>query len=308
MPPKSKWRSDDAQHFTLVHRSQRDPLIHDPDAPSRVLAPTQRRAAGKLSRKELEEDLKRKGLEQDRANVGEAAEYGVYFDDTQYDYMQHLRAIGGDYNSKRGGKDEEVDVDVVMLPGPDKGKEKAKAGGELEFKDDAPKTVEEKRLQLPREVLASQQEFARDWSRGTDEAGGLRLDMDPHLRQALEALDDEAFLVGKAKQRQREAAVARAAAQAASQQQAESSASGSNAISFDGDDDGDDDDDFDALFSEVIAGGKYDPTSGEADDEWRQLPPGGDEALYLTPAEKAQQKMQQAQVGGVDQAEVGEDG
>ena len=31
-----------------------------------------------------------------RKNEGEAAEYGVYFDDTEYDYMQHLRSVGDD--------------------------------------------------------------------------------------------------------------------------------------------------------------------------------------------------------------------
>ena len=29
-----------------------------------------------------------------RQNEGEAAEYGIFFDDTEYDYMQHLRTVG----------------------------------------------------------------------------------------------------------------------------------------------------------------------------------------------------------------------
>ena len=32
MPPKSIFRQPGAQHFQVVHRSQRDPLIHDPEA------------------------------------------------------------------------------------------------------------------------------------------------------------------------------------------------------------------------------------------------------------------------------------
>ena len=41
MPPKSKsiYRQPGAKHFQLVHRSQRDPLIHDPDASQHVLRP-----------------------------------------------------------------------------------------------------------------------------------------------------------------------------------------------------------------------------------------------------------------------------
>lgn len=38
MPPKkSIFRGPDAQHFQLVHRSVRDPLINDPDASQQVL-------------------------------------------------------------------------------------------------------------------------------------------------------------------------------------------------------------------------------------------------------------------------------
>lgn len=39
MAPKSKsiFRQPGAQHFQLVHRSQRDPLIHDPEASQHVL-------------------------------------------------------------------------------------------------------------------------------------------------------------------------------------------------------------------------------------------------------------------------------
>lgn len=304
MPPKSIWRSADAQHFTLVHRSQRDPLINDPDAPTRVLAATQRRQ-GKgqpVSRKELEDEFKGK----DRKNIGEAAQYGVYFDDTDYDYMQHLRPIGGTYNAQRGGKDEEMDVDVVMLPGPEgsaQDKGKAKAGGDLTFKDEAGPS--KGGLDLPEEVLANNNEMPRDWARGTEEEGGLRLDMDPHLRQALEALDDEAFLVGKAKQRRLEAS--KRAAMAASEASATASSSSQTAdseeaISFDeidaeGTEDFDDESEFDDLFATVIRSGEYDPDAA-ADEEWRKLPPGGDEALYLTPAEKARQKLQEG--GGND--------
>ena len=39
---KSIYRRPDAQHFQLVHRSQRDPLIHDPDASQHVLKPFSR--------------------------------------------------------------------------------------------------------------------------------------------------------------------------------------------------------------------------------------------------------------------------
>lgn len=285
MPPKSKWRSADAQHFTLVHRSQRDPLIHDPDAPDRILAPTQRRrgAAGQpVGRTELEDEFKGK----ERSNIGEAANYGVYYDDTEYDYMQHLRPIGGTYNSRRGGKDEEDDVDVVMLPGPavaNKGKQKQTS--QIQLKED--------QLDLPSDVLASKQELPREWSRGTEEKGGLRPDMDPHLRQALEALDDEAFLARRAKKEQQQAISSQSTAAGPSTSTAEYDET-DNATEAD-----EDDDDFDALFAEVVAGGEYDPNDVDTDEEeWRRQAPGGDEALYLTPGERAKQKLVAATLAG----------
>lgn len=65
--------------FQLVHRSQRDPLIADEDAPLRILRPLVDPQAAKHLKKESE---KRKE---------EQEKYGIHFDD-DYDYMQHLRS------------------------------------------------------------------------------------------------------------------------------------------------------------------------------------------------------------------------
>ncbi|KAL1139257.1 hypothetical protein AAG570_006243 [Ranatra chinensis] len=71
--PKNKKKFIDKKNavtFHLVHRSQRDPLIADENAPKRVLDPVV------------------KLLKADREK------YGIYFDDN-YDYMQHLKPIDG---------------------------------------------------------------------------------------------------------------------------------------------------------------------------------------------------------------------
>ncbi|QRV83467.1 hypothetical protein RhiJN_11483 [Ceratobasidium sp. AG-Ba] len=172
MAPKSIFRQPGAQHFQLVHRSQRDPLIHDPEASSHVLKGFEREnlvRKGK-TRRDLEHALPEAASE--RANVGEAAEYGVYFDDTDYDYMQHLRPIG-------------ANADAVMLEAPttrSKGKGKIK---EI--------------VALPEESLPSQNEItlaaARDAMQSIpNELAGFNPDLDQHLRQALEALEDDAFV------------------------------------------------------------------------------------------------------------------
>lgn len=295
MPYKSIWRSKDAQHFTLVHRSQRDPLINDPDAPDRVLAPTQRRRGQPVGRKELEDEFRGK----ERSNIGEAANYGIYYDDTEYDYMQHLRLIAGDYSARRGGADGNDDVDVVMLPGPavnenNKGRQKA------------PIQLKDEQLELPPGVFPSAMELPRDWTRGSGKEGGLRLDIDPHLRQALEALDDDAFLARKANRQTsklwEEGSVN--AGPFASFTSIEDADSKGRTDGHDDDDDDPDDgsNDFDALFAEVVASGEHDPNNFNSDEEaWRRQAPGGDDALYLTTGERVKQRL--AADGSVDGAE-----
>ena len=75
-------------------------------------------AQGK-SRAELEQLLAPSDLAHDkqRANIGEAAAYGIYFDDTEYDYMQHLKTVGV----------QEDGVDSIWLEAPSKSKGKGKA-------------------------------------------------------------------------------------------------------------------------------------------------------------------------------------
>src|SRR2546423_6507670 len=96
-----------AATFHLVHRSHRDPLINDPDSSARVLKyvpPTNLKSTAPGSSKNLVAAAGSKGpitrsaldetvdVDAVRENEGEAAEYGIYFDDTDYDYMQHLRS------------------------------------------------------------------------------------------------------------------------------------------------------------------------------------------------------------------------
>jgi len=191
MPKKSIFRQPGAKHFQLVHRSQRDPLIHDPDASQHVLKPFERENAKKVriqnfemdspnkivqgkSRADLESLLPASVIEYDKErNIGEAALYGIYYDDTEYDYMQHLRTVGVQDN----------DVASIMIEAPilkNKGKEKQK--------DD---------LFIPQEALPSASELPRNHESQQavpESIAGFQPDMDPHLRQVLEALEDDAFV------------------------------------------------------------------------------------------------------------------
>ncbi|KAK4646513.1 Protein ltv1 [Podospora bellae-mahoneyi] len=183
---KGKWiDKKTATHFTLVYRPQNDPLIHDDTAPSMVLAPS---APSKNSKSKGLSDLASE-LGSDAASIrdneGEAANYGVYYDDTEYDYMQHLRDLGT-------GAGEAVFVEAPSLQ-KSKGKQKmnlseALAKMDLEHKSEG--LLDEEILpskNLQRLTYQAQQDVP-------DSIAGFQPDMDPRLREVLEALEDEAYV------------------------------------------------------------------------------------------------------------------
>ncbi|KAH6978633.1 Low temperature viability protein [Fusarium venenatum] len=176
-----------AQHFTLVHRPQNDPLIHDENAPAMVLNPTQTKKGSSKS-KDLDDLASELGYEAEgvRANEGEAASYGVYYDDTEYDYMQHLR----DLNTGGG---EVVFVESAASTNKGKGKQKQSledALKKLDIEQSAEDILDEDILpskNLSRATYEAQQDIP-------DSLKGFQPDMDPRLREVLEALEDDAFV------------------------------------------------------------------------------------------------------------------
>ncbi|KAM3461363.1 hypothetical protein NHJ6243_005021 [Beauveria neobassiana] len=186
--PKGKWiDKKSAQHFTLVHRPQNDPLIYDENAPSMVLNPTEgSKNAGKA--KNLGDLASELGSDAEhiRANEGEAANYGVYYDDSEYDYMQHLR----DLNTGGGN--------VVFVEAKTTGN--AGKGKQTQSLEDALKKVDlEHKAQ---EVIGPDMLPSKDLPRMTydqqqdvpDAIAGFQPDMDPRLREVLEALEDDAYI------------------------------------------------------------------------------------------------------------------
>jgi protein LTV1 len=107
--------------------------------------------------------------------------YGIYFDDTEYDYMQHLRPVGV----------QEEGVDSVLIEAPSTSKSKSKLKENAKLKE--PISLRD----LPPEALPSTSELPRNFESQQaipSSIAGFRPDMDPHLRQALEALEDDAFV------------------------------------------------------------------------------------------------------------------
>jgi protein LTV1 len=115
-------------------------------------------------------------LDSERSNAGEASLYGVYFDDTEYDYMQHLRPVGM----------REDGFESVLVEAPKRRTTSKKPS-------DLPISLHD----LPPEALPSASELPRDFESQAavqSSISGLQPDMDPHLRQTLEALEDDAYV------------------------------------------------------------------------------------------------------------------
>lgn len=126
-----------------------------------------------------------------RENEGEAAEYGVYYDDTEYDYMQHLRDLNG--QDSRG---ESYFVEARLSKKDGKGKQKMSledALREASISDNAAK----RQLFLDEDMLPSKtlkESTYQNQQDVPDALAGFQPDMDPRLREVLEALDDEAYV------------------------------------------------------------------------------------------------------------------
>lgn len=217
MPRQRPFSKKTATTFNLVHRAQNDPLIHDENAPSMVLAekaqprrPTQDdyaySAAGSVysgasyksyrSQKTKQRgDLEGEFGQNVRKNEGEAAQHGVFYDDTSYDYMQHMRDLGGMGSQW---------VEAKQADDKKKGKQKLEdmLADSLHLGDDGASmtsstTSSVARSLFPEEILPS--EFVKkrsyqDQQDVPDEIAGFQPDMDPRLREVLEALDDEEYV------------------------------------------------------------------------------------------------------------------
>jgi protein LTV1 len=123
-------------------------------------------------------------VDQIRENEGEAANYGIYYDDTEYDYMQHMRDLGS-------GSGEAYFVEAPAPKNKGKGKqslEDALLGGSLE--DRAEALLDDEILpskNLRKVTYQAQQDVP-------DILAGFQPDMDPRLREVLVALEDEAYV------------------------------------------------------------------------------------------------------------------
>ncbi|MCJ1434130.1 hypothetical protein MMC27_003496 [Xylographa pallens] len=201
MPRKGWIDKSTSTTYALVHRPQNDPKIHDASSSSMVfqeLAPSQ---AHKIkNRSDLESELFGSddvGSEapEIRENEGEAAEYGIYYDDTEYDYMQHMRDLNGG-----NGSGESYFVEAPVKKEKRKGKvklEDALRGVSLDDVKGEMGGSESGKQLLDDDILPSRnlkKTTYQDQQDIPDALAGFQPDMDPRLREVLEALEDEAYV------------------------------------------------------------------------------------------------------------------
>ncbi|KAI9677489.1 MAG: hypothetical protein M1817_006443 [Caeruleum heppii] len=196
--PAKKWiDKKSATTFALVHREQNDPRLHDASSSSMVFkevaAPNQK----VKTKDDLEGELE---LDADaiRDNEGEATLHGIYYDDTDYDYMQHMRDIGV---STEGYFVDAIQAGSRQKKG--KGKQKLEdALRDTSLEDQTPDggvrlATGVKPVLLDEEILPSKKLKKgnyQDQQDVPDALAGFQPDMDPRLREVLEALEDEAYV------------------------------------------------------------------------------------------------------------------
>ncbi len=132
-----------------------------------------------------------------RDNEGEAAEHGIYYDDTEYDYMQHIRDLNAGI-----GNGESYFVEAATKKKDGKGKEKvsledALREASLQERSDSGASQNGGSQLLNDELLPSKilrRNTYQDQQDVPDALAGFQPDMDPRLREVLEALEDEAYV------------------------------------------------------------------------------------------------------------------
>lgn len=173
MAKGKKFDKKSATTYSVVHRSHEDSLYYDNDASRHVLVPLPNRqkkgengpGPADVPDSEVPELFDEKKHTQLRENEGYAAQYGIFYDDSKYDYLQHLKPMG-----QEGG----VFIEATVK----------KAG--------KPRLEDLLRDNLPSE---STRKVALDETENIPEdLRGFNPDMDPRLREVLEALEDEAYL------------------------------------------------------------------------------------------------------------------
>lgn len=171
----------------VVHRPHDDPNFYDTDASAHVLVPVETPSA-KNRPKESQNPFADRSSSDNKEHVGEAALYGIKFDDSKYDYTKHLKPIGSD---------PENSLFIPAKFSTDGNGSNAKKSLEDLFTEPRYIDVEDS---LSRDTSVFQRgvakpEYLMHQQNVTEDIRGFKPDMNPALREVLEALEDDAYVV-----------------------------------------------------------------------------------------------------------------
>ncbi|CAB4252820.1 similar to Saccharomyces cerevisiae YKL143W LTV1 Component of the GSE complex, which is required for proper sorting of amino acid permease Gap1p [Maudiozyma barnettii] len=189
-----KFTKQNSQKYAVVHRPHDDPHYYDEGASAHLFVPIKNpNARVKVAKgfEEKEEEIPNLTTDdhfvpENEKGSGDASAYGIKYDDSKYDYMQHLKPIGQNPDSvfipskkttERGGSRKKNIEDMFVEP---------------EYKD-----VENKPTQRVFQGGVGKPEYLAHQQNVTDEISGFRPEMNPALREVLEALEDEAYVVNE---------------------------------------------------------------------------------------------------------------
>lgn len=177
-----KFNSKNSTRFAVVHRSHDDPRFYDEDASPHVLVPVEDpNAKHRTVRKPSRETV----LAPVNENVGTAALYGINFDDSKYDYTQHLKPIGQDPSNS------------IFIPAKGATATVSNDSGKVSLRELIAEDVETKTDSMFQRGGTGKSQYLRHQQSIPDEISGFRPDMNPALQEALLALEDEAYVVNK---------------------------------------------------------------------------------------------------------------
>ncbi|PVU98623.1 hypothetical protein BB559_001432 [Furculomyces boomerangus] len=170
-----------AKTYKVVYRSKQDPLAFEDGMGDHILAevmPSNMKKRKEKKRVKLDDIEAQKVLEEEDP----VALYGVYTNDTDYDYMQHLKPIG------------EPDGETSVFIEPKKKNEVLSTPDDIFGIKSSATAKKSVTFQLPENTLATKEtvEFGHKMEIHKEAyPTGLQLDMDPNVREVLDALEND---------------------------------------------------------------------------------------------------------------------
>lgn len=149
------FKKKNTQKFVVVHRDHDDPDYYNDNEAEHVFVPVDdlNKKHQKTKKKSFASTSEDKNIASNKIAVshesGKAALYGISFDDSKYDYMQHLKPIGQNPNA----------------------------------------------VFIPAKIDRNNKQYLRHQQNIEDAISGFKPDLNPDLREVLEALENEAYVV-----------------------------------------------------------------------------------------------------------------